>query len=31
VGATPPSPALPIVALPALDEDTESFICEACQ
>jgi ribonucleotide reductase alpha subunit len=31
VGATPASPALPTVALPAIDEDAESFICEACQ
>jgi ribonucleoside-diphosphate reductase alpha chain len=31
VGATPASPALPTPTLPALDDDAESFICEACQ
>ena len=31
VGATPASPALPTATLPAIEDDAEAFICEACQ
>jgi ribonucleoside-diphosphate reductase alpha chain len=31
VGATPASPAFSTAKVPAIDEDPEAFICEACQ